>query len=116
MLRKNVFLECDLNQMRHKTQCANYAALASLQKDWTVEGDYKISSDLQYTEMGRWRRLMGMNCVVTVIFLAQGEPPEESSVLNWISWLTPWVLTGLVYWRVRAREKASASQLWSKVK
>jgi hypothetical protein len=59
---------------------------------------------------------MGMNCVVTVIFLAQGEPPEGISVLNWISWLTPWVLTGLVYWRVRAREKASASQLCSKVK
>ena len=25
-------------------------------KGWTVEGDYKISSDLQYAEMGRWRR------------------------------------------------------------
>ena len=31
-----------------------FSALASLQKGWTIEGDYKISSDLQYAKNADW--------------------------------------------------------------
>ena len=37
------------------------------QKGWTVEGDYKIHSDLQYADIRRWRRLMGMKQILVMI-------------------------------------------------
>jgi len=60
------------------------SALAISQKGWTVEGDYKIPSDLQYAEMGRWRRLMGMKqilvmMVVVVLVGCSKDTPEPVS-------------------------------------
>ena len=33
----------------------------------TVEGDYKIPSDLQYADMRRWRRLRGMKQILVMM-------------------------------------------------
>lgn len=32
-----------------------------------VKGDYKIHSDLQYADMRRWRRLMGMKQIIMMM-------------------------------------------------
>ncbi|MDG1833321.1 MAG: hypothetical protein P8J63_08850 [Verrucomicrobiota bacterium] len=41
--------------------------MANFQKGWTVEGDYKIHSGLQYADLRRWRRLMGMKQILLMI-------------------------------------------------
>ena len=51
------------NQMREDRQSVR----VTHQKGWTVEGHYKIPSDLQYAEMGRWRRLMGMKQILVMM-------------------------------------------------
>jgi Leucine-rich repeat (LRR) protein len=51
----------------HSSPQNSFSALATLQKGWTVEGDYKIHSDLQYADIRRWRRLKGMKQILVMM-------------------------------------------------